>query len=131
MLSEGSHHLNSLQLLIGQFNRSMRSLIPQLVIFVCIACAQCLNYGRMYTKLLKPDRHQLRLSDAIEKAPDVVVLPQTQEPSLAINTTTAASRKYLYKKPSPDELKAFNSDKSYPCSSERYRQGLNAVNYEK
>ena len=131
MLCEGAHHLHNLQLSSGLFHRSMRTFIPQLVIFVCIACAQCLNYGRMHTKLLKLDRHQLRLSDAIENAPDVVDQPQPKEPSLAIDTTTAAPRKYLYKKPSPDELKAFNSDKSYPCSSERYRQGLNAVNYEK
>ena len=124
------NHLKHLQLAISLLHPSMRSFISQLIIFVCIACAQCLNYGRMHTKLLKLHRHQLRLSDAIENAPDVVVQPQPKEPPLAISTTTAAPRKYLYKKPSPDELKAFNSDKSYPCSSERYRQGLNTVNYE-
>ena len=113
---------------------AMQSFLSQLVIFVCITCVHCFSRWQTPTKLFSRGRHHVRLSDAIENAPDMEVQPhpnKSSTPSPPIDTVTAVPKKYVYQKPSPEELRAFNSNKSYPCSSERYRQGLNAVNYEK
>ena len=109
----------------------MQPLLSTLIIIVCIACTRSFNYGHISIKLVTRGRFQVRLLDAIENAPTVDIEPITEDSTkmtLPAGTDNAAPKKYMYKKPTPSEIKAFNGNKSFPCSSERYRQGLNAAN---
>ena len=102
----------------------MQPLLSTLIVIVCVACT------RSY-KLVTRGRFQVRLLDAIENAPTVDTAPITEDSSKITQpagTLSAAPKKYMYKKPTPSEIKAFDGNKSFPCSSERYRQGLNAAN---
>jgi hypothetical protein len=109
----------------------MQPLLSTLIIIVCVACTRSFNYGRMSIKLVTRGRFQVRLFDAIENAPNVYTEPITEDSSKITQpagTLHAAPKRYMYKKPTPSEIKAFDGNKSFPCSSERYRQGLNAAN---
>jgi hypothetical protein len=109
----------------------MQPLLSTLIIIVCVACTRSFNYGHMSIKLVTRGRFHVRLLDSIENAPTADIEPITEDSTKMTQPAgalSAAPKKYMYKRPTPSEIKAFDGNKSFPCSSERYRQGLNAAN---